>query len=216
MNKNQIAVDIFNRLANEYQDKYMDVNLYSDTFDFFCNNIAKENAEIFEIACGPGNITKYLLEKRPDLKIAGIDLSLNMIDLAKINNPKAEFQLMDCRDIGIIDKKYDAIMCGFCLPYLSKKESVKLIIDASKLLKSKGLLYLSTIEDDYSKSGFKRGSAGDEIYMHYHEVGYLTDALNENYFEILNIERKYTLMQEGAKTIDLIIIAEKLEQVPGF
>lgn len=209
MDKTKTAVAIFNKLANEYQDKFMDVNLYSDSLDFFCSTITKKNAEILEIACGPGNITRYLLEKRPDFKILGIDLAPNMITLAKINNPKAEFQLMDCRDIGTIDKKQDAIVCGFCLPYLSKEEAVKLISDASKLLNPKGLLYVSTMEDDYGKSGLQKGSSGDEIYMHYHQADYLTQALNENHFEILKLERKDYPAQNGTQTTDLMMIAEK-------
>ena len=91
MDQNKIAVDVFNKLANTYQDKYMHVDLYKDSFDFFCQNIKTENTAILEIACGPGNITKYILDKKPDLKILGIDLAPNMIDLAKVNNPSAEF-----------------------------------------------------------------------------------------------------------------------------
>jgi 2-polyprenyl-3-methyl-5-hydroxy-6-metoxy-1,4-benzoquinol methylase len=209
MDKNKIAVDVFNKMANAYQDKFMNVNMYGDTFDFFCDTIKTENAEILELACGPGNITKYLLQKRPDFKILGTDLAPNMIELAKMNNPTAEFQLMDCRDIGGSEKKYDAIMCGFCLPYLSKEEAVKLIGDSSVLLKPKGLLYLSTMEDEYSKSDFKKGSGGDEIFMHYHEAGYLTDALKAKQFKILKLKRQDYPMQDGTKVIDLILIAEK-------
>ncbi len=209
MDKNKIAVDVFNKLASAYQDKFMDVNGYGDTFDFFCNSIKKENAEILELACGPGNITKYLLQKRPDFKILGTDLAPNMIDLAKLNNPTAEFQLMDCRDLERIEKKYEAIMCGFCLPYLSKEEAVKLIKDSSIVLKPKGLLYISTMEDEYSKSAFKKGSGGDEIFMHYHEAGYLTNALEENQFKILKLQRQDYPMPDGTTAIDLILIAEK-------
>lgn len=208
MDKTKIAVDIFNRNAIGYQNKFMNVNLYSDTFDFFCENILNKNAEILEVACGPGNITQYLLKKRPDFKILGSDLSLNMIELAKVNNPNAEFQVMDCRDIGMIDKKYDAIMCGFCLPYLSKEETIKLISDASQLLKSKGFLYISTMEDDYSKSGFKKGSTGEEIFMHYYQAEYLTDILKENNFKIIDLQRMDYQAQDETKITDLIIIAE--------
>lgn len=207
--KNQQAVAIFNKLAKEYQNKFMDVSLYGDTFDLFCNAIKKKNAEVLELACGPGNITRYLLEKRPDLKILGTDLSSNMIGLAAVNNPTAEFKLMDCRDIGRLDKEYDALMCGFCLPYLSKEESLTLVSDASKIIKPGGVLYISTMEDEYSKSGFKKGSAGDEIFMHYHESGYLTKALEENRFEILKTERKESPGPGGTITTDLILIAQK-------
>jgi ubiquinone/menaquinone biosynthesis C-methylase UbiE len=209
MDKNKIAVEVFNKLAKEYQDKFMNVDLYRDSFDFFCSHIAGKNANILELACGPGNITKYLLKMRPDFKILGIDLSENMIRLAKINNPEAEFQIMDCRDIGMIKKKYDGIMCGFCLPYLTKGEAVEMISNASKILTPGGLLYLSTMEDDYSKSGLKIGSAGDEIYMHYHQANYLTNALKENGFQISDLQRKVYSSPDGTETTDLLIIAKK-------
>ena len=124
MDKTKLAVDVFDKLANLYQAKFMDVSLYHDTFDMFCNNITKQNADVLELACGPGNITHYLLSKRSDFKLLGTDLAPNMIELAKINNPSAQFQLLDSRDIRKLNKTYDAIMCGFILPYLSKEDAI--------------------------------------------------------------------------------------------
>ncbi|MEO7769224.1 MAG: class I SAM-dependent methyltransferase [Ferruginibacter sp.] len=211
MDKTKIAIDVFNKCANEYQDKFMEFDLYNDLLDLFCKHITKENADILDIACGPGNITKYLLKKRPDFNILGIDLASNMIELAKINNPNAEFQLMDCRDIGTLEKRYEAIICGFGLPYLSVEEAIKLIGDASRILKSNGILYLSTMEDDNSKSGFKGPSsgAGDQMYINYHQADYLTVALEENGFKIIDLQRKDYPTQDATKTTDLVIIAEK-------
>ncbi|MGZ4099994.1 MAG: class I SAM-dependent DNA methyltransferase [Bacteroidia bacterium] len=206
--KNKNAVQIFNKLAKLYESKFMNVNLYGDTFDFFCDNIKKQNAEVLELACGPGNITKYLLNKRSDLKIFGTDLSPNMISLAKTNNPTTEFAIMDCREIGNLNKKYDAIMCGFCLPYLSKEETEKLVADSFSILNTGGLLYLSTMEDDYSKSDYKKGSTGEAIFMHYYPADFLKRVLKENNFRILKEERKNYLMQE-VPTADLILIAER-------
>lgn len=209
MNKTKIAVDIFDKYASNYQSKFMDVSSYYDGFDLFCKNIPKENAEILELACGPGNITKYLLDKRPDFKILGTDLAPNMIELAKINNPTAQFELMDSRDISKIEKTYDAIMCGFCLPYLTKEEAIQLIADAAKILNSNAVIYISTMEDDYSKSAWKKGSQGDEIFMHYHERQYLSKALEENGFSIINLKRQDYPDKDGINDVDLIIVAKK-------
>lgn len=208
MDKSKIAVDIFNKNANLYQDKFMDVNLYGKSLDLFCSTL-KKDAEILELACGPGNITKYLLDKRADFKILGTDLAPNMVALAKINNPTAEFKVMDCREINKLEKKYDAIMCGFCLPYLSKEEAIKLIADASQLLKAGGVIYISTMEDDYAKSAFKKGSTCEEIFMHYHQADYLTQALKENKFMVIDLKRQDYPEKDGTKTTDLILIAEK-------
>jgi ubiquinone/menaquinone biosynthesis C-methylase UbiE len=209
MDKSQNAVNIFNKLADAYQNQFMDVGMYGATFDLFCECIEKQNAEVLELACGPGNITKYLLTKRPDLKILGTDLAPNMVELAIVNNPTANFEIMDCRAIHQLAKKYDAIMCGFCLPYLSKEEAIQLMHDALKVLNKNGVIYISTMEDDYSKSGLKKGSTGDEIYMHFHQADYLTEALVKNGFKMVNIERIESKLTNGDVVIDLVIIAKK-------
>ncbi|MBA4240291.1 MAG: class I SAM-dependent methyltransferase [Sphingobacteriaceae bacterium] len=208
MDKTKIAVDVFDKNASLYQTKFMDVSMYHDSFDLFCSYIPKKEAEILELACGPGNITKYLLDKRPDFKILGTDLAPNMIELAKLNNPSATFQLLDSRDIKSLNKRYDAIMCGFILPYLSKEETEQLIKDAALMLNSQGIIYISTMEDDYSKSGFKKGSTGDEIFMHYHQTDYLIDALKASGFKMIDLQRKIYDAVDKTKTVDLILIAQ--------
>jgi len=70
-------------VASSYEDKFMDFDLYNDTYDFFTEQITTNNPKILEIGCGPGNITKYVLGKRPDLKLTAIDIAPNMIKLAK-------------------------------------------------------------------------------------------------------------------------------------
>ncbi len=209
MDKTKIAVDIFNKLAHSYEEKFMDVSLYHDSFDLFCANIKKQNAEVLELACGPGNITKYLFTKRPDLKILGIDLAPNMLELAKKNNRNSSFQLMNIGEIKSLKKQFDAIMCGFALPYLSKEKAVKLIADAAEILNENGVIYISTMEDEYSKSGWEKGSSGEEIFMHYHEAEYLVEALEGNGFEILDLRRQDFTKSDGGKMVDLLLLARK-------
>ena len=205
MDKNQIAVNVFDKLANLYQEKYMDTTQYHATFDLFCAAVKQQNADVLEVACGPGNITQYLLKKRPDFKILGTDLAPNMVRLAAQNNPEAEFQILDCRNIADLGKQYDAIVCGFCLPYISKEESVQWIKDAAQILKPNGVLYISTMEDDYNKSGMQTGSTGDQLYMYFHEADYLLEALTENGLRLLDLQR----IANGYTISDLVVVATK-------
>ncbi len=208
MDHTKAAVDIFDKYAQAYTDKFMDVSMYHESLDVFCG-LLQENATILELACGPGNITKYLLSKRPDLQLLGTDLSPNMLELAKVNNPTATFQLLDCRDILSLGKRYDGIVCGFCLPYLSKKEAIQLIGDAAKVLNDDGALYISTMENDYSKSGYETNSKGDSMYMYYHEEGYLTAALKEHGFTVVDINRKQYSKDGDTTVTDLLLTATK-------
>ncbi|MND58364.1 Trans-aconitate 2-methyltransferase [compost metagenome] len=205
----QQTFQTWNKVASLYQENFMDLDLYNDTYDRFCKLIEKEGAKVFEIGCGPGNVTKYLLAKRPDLYVEGIDIAPNMIELAKKNNPTANFQVMDCREIDRLTDMFDAVMCGFCMPYLSKEDCAKLIKDCSNLLNPGGVLYFSVIEDEYSKSGCETNSLGDKMYIYYHEVPYLQDYLKENSFDQIEIERKEYVKAGELHSIHMIFIAKK-------
>ena len=189
----------------------MDLDLYNDTYDIFCNAIKVPHAKILEIGCGPGNITKYLLSKRPDLEIEAIDMAPNMIALAKVNNPTASFKVMDAREIDNITQQFDGIMCGFCLPYLSKEDCAKLINDCSGLLENNGILYLSAIEDVYEKSAMETSSDGQHsMFVYCHEADYLQEMLQNNGFELTDMIRKHYPKSDGTSATHLICLAKKI------
>lgn len=206
------TIETYDKTAVKYQDKFMEMDLYNDTFDRFCDLVGKQGAGILDIATGPGNVVKYLYSKRSDCKILGIDLSPNMIELAKKNNPQADFAVMDCRNIDMIDRKFDAVMCAFCLPYLSREESGKLIFDSSTLLNPGGILYISTMEGDYEKSGFETTSfsGSNRVFIYYHQEEYLSDCLTDAGFEIVDLLRKDYPEPDGTFLTDMIFIAQKI------
>jgi 2-polyprenyl-3-methyl-5-hydroxy-6-metoxy-1,4-benzoquinol methylase len=209
MDRYKETFETWNKVASLYQDKFMYLDLYNETYDFICNSIAKQNAKLLEIGCGPGNIVKYLLSVRQDFEIFGIDIAPNMIELAKKNNPNASFTVMDCRQIDEIQTKYDGIVCGFCLPYLSQNESQKLIIDCYNLLNEDGLIYLSFVKGDPSKSDFQIGSSGDRIFFNFHDLGDLKTKLIENKFDLLKTFEVEYKKSETEIDIHTIIAAKK-------
>jgi SAM-dependent methyltransferase len=168
-NRYKETFNTWNNIATLYQDKFMDMDLYNHTYDYICNSVTIQNAKLLEIGCGPGNITKYLLSQRPDFDIFGIDIAPNMIELARKNNPTARFEVMDCRDILHLDNKFDGIIAGFCLPYLSPDESNELIINAHHLLHENGLIYLSFVEGEPEESDYKVSNHG-RVYFQFHRL----------------------------------------------
>lgn len=209
MNRNKETFETWNKVAQLYQNKFMNMSLYNETYDFICNNIKKENAELLEIGCGPGNITKYLLSKRPDYKIQGIDIAPKMIALAIENNPTASFSIMDCRVINKIPKTFDGIIGGFCLPYISEIETEKLILDANNLLNAGGLLYISFVEGDPDQSGFKVTKCGDRAYFYYHNLDIIKTQLLENSFKDLKVFEVLFKRSETENEIHTILIVRK-------
>ncbi len=208
-NRYKETFETWNKIASLYQNKFMDMDLYNETYDFICTSLNKPNSKILDIGCGPGNITRYLLAKRPDFDIFGIDIAPNMIELAKRNNPKASFATMDIRQIEKLKTKFDGIVCGFCLPYLSQPDTLKLIEDCNNLLSKNGLIYLSFVEGDPSKSDFQRGSSGDRVYFYYHSLQNLKTMLTESKFcDIQTFKVEYK-KSENELEIHTIVTAKK-------
>jgi 2-polyprenyl-3-methyl-5-hydroxy-6-metoxy-1,4-benzoquinol methylase len=204
---------IFDKHANQYQDQFMQIDLYEKSLKLFCKEINRSDATILDIGCGPGNISQFLINRNSDYHLLGIDIAPKMIELAKINNPSAQFTIMNCKDIKQLDKSYDGIVSGFCLPYLSKVETVQFITDATSLLNHKGVLYLSTMEDEHSKSGLVGPSSGgqDATHIYYYKAEFLTQLLIKNNFNIIDIQRQNHPHYKGKSTKDIIIIAKKVD-----
>lgn len=189
----------------------MELNLYAESYNFFCDSIPKLNAKLLEIGCGPGNITKYLISKRPDFDIFGIDVAPNMVRLARKNNPTAQFVEFDCRKINHLERKFDGIIGGFCLPYLSEIECSELISNTFDLLNYDGFLYLSFVEGDPGKSDFKTSGMG-RVFFYYHKLEEIQLQLNRLQFEEVNIFRVPYKISDTDFDIHTILTARKKAQ----
>ena len=209
MDRYKETFETWDKVASLYEERFMDLDLYDQTYDLICSSVRDKNAKILEIGCGPGNITKYLLNKRPDFEIFGIDISPNMIKLAKKNNPTAKFKVMDSREISMLKTKYNVIICGFCLPYLSENDCEKLILDFAQRVNGDGLVYISFMEGNANQSGFQASSTGDRVYFYYHELKKLNAQLHSNGFEALKTFKVPYTRADLTKEIHTIVIAKK-------
>lgn len=209
MDKYKETFQTWNKVAHLYQDKFMDLDLYNESYDFICNSVAKNKAKVLDVGCGPGNISKYLLAKRPDFDILGIDVAPNMIELAKKNNPSAEFIVMDSRNSNEIESKFDAVICGFCLPYLSESDTEKLVQDCYNLLNENGLLYISFVEGNPEESGFISSSSGERVFFHFHDLNELQKLLTSSGFEKQNVIKVEYPKSENEVEIHTIVISFK-------
>lgn len=209
MDKYQETYETWNKVATLYQAKFMNLDLYNESYDFICHSISKHSAKLLEIGCGPGNITQYLLSKRPDFDIFATDIAPNMIELAKTNNPTAHFEVMDSRAIDQIKAKFDGVICGFCLPYLSHGDCEKLIVDVANLLDKEGFLYLSFVEGEPEKSGYQVGSSGDRTYFYFHLTETLAEQLMRNHLKLVKVFEIEYPKSQTEREIHTVIIAKQ-------
>ncbi len=199
----------FNNGVRTWDEKFTDVGLYAEPLKVFVNNIPQGNPSVLDIACGAGNITKYLLDRRPDYQILGIDRSPKLLSFAKANNPKAKFELMDYHEIDTIKTQFNGITCGFCLPYLTQREAVQLIANVSKLLKPFGVFYLSIIEErEDNQSRYEISTNGDQVYIDYRKEEYLFKALKDNNFETLILKLYVPPDKDDLSITDVVLVCK--------
>ncbi|RZJ66657.1 MAG: class I SAM-dependent methyltransferase [Flavobacterium sp.] len=197
------TLEVFNENALKYQTKFMKMDLYDATYIDFLSRL-KSNAEILEIGCGPGNITRYFLDKRADLKILATDFAPAMVELAEKNNPEVECIVLDARHISSLERNFDAIVCGFIVPYFSREEFEKLVCDSVKVLNTGDLFYISCIEGDYDKSGWMASSDGKvSAFVHYYDENDIRKILSMAGFSVLE-----TFRVAYENSIHLVVIAK--------
>lgn len=200
--------ETWNKMADLYHQKFMDLTIYNESYDEFCDLVA-DNARILEIGCGPGNIAHYLLKHNPHFQLKGLDVAEKMVELARKNNPSAVFEVMDIRQLDQLNEIFDGIVCGFCIPYVSKEECAKLIVDCANLLSEDGILYLSFVEGSEDQSGFKTNNTGDSVYFYFHDLEIIQEQLRKNQFSVKHLIHVDYPKPDGTGDVHTIVIAQK-------
>lgn len=163
------AAQVFDHHADLYQSKYMDLDLYDETYAELARALPP-GARVLDAACGPGTVARRLMAARPDLQLLGTDLAPRMVELARQAVPQARFEVGDCRALPGEEASWDAIVCAFGLPYLSPAEARAFVLRAGWLLRAGGQLYLSTQGGRPEDSGPQRSSRGDVVQIFFHPM----------------------------------------------
>jgi SAM-dependent methyltransferase len=209
MDHSTISASVFHKLADRYREKYMDLTMYDDSYREFCQLLPQGRARVLDAACGPGNVSRYLMAQRPDLDLLGIDLAPRMVELAREAVPSAQFAVQDCRHLVELQRRFDGIICAFGLPYLSGEEARAFIRVAGQALDPGRVLYLSTMLGQDEDSGFESCSTGDQVYINYHSEDQVFDWLRRCGFTLLKEIRIPSPSAAPKPTTDLIVMAKK-------
>ena len=211
MEKTVLTIETYNMSAKDFENKFTNLDLYKENLNSFCR-LLKPGSKILDLGCGPGNVAKFLYELNRDYTIVGIDLSKEMIKLARQNVPQnsVTFKVRDIRDIEIEETTYDAVIASFCIVHLENSETKNLLTKISKMLRKNGMLYISCMEG--TKSGFETTSFSDggNIYLNYYTEEFLTHILEKNQFKILEINRQNYSENDGSITTDMFFFACKV------
>lgn len=201
------TIKSFNLSAVNYDKSIGKLPNYDETYVTFCG-LLKPKDKILDLACGPANISKRLAEINPKIQISGIDLSEEMIELAKKNLPTGKFDVADIMEYKA-EIPFDGIIMGFALPFLNKAEINILFGNCNRNLAIAGMLYLSFMEGE--REGYEVPSFNQSVrlYIHYHSKKMIQDQLNQTGFRIIKSWELDYKEADGSITKDIVIISQK-------
>ena len=208
MNGLTTTIATFDKYAREYQDKYSKFEPYLKSYANFATLLSPDD-QVLDIACGPANISQALLQRHPRLAIYGIDLSPKMLEIAREKIPHGTFEQRDIRTLAAIEKRFDAIVCGFAVPYLSSDEVETLLSDVNNLLNPGAYLYISAQLGDYADSAYQENKNSDKVFIHYYSEEFLTNLLEHNGFTIIRIAYNLYDQSEATEQKEIFIQAKK-------
>lgn len=189
MNKETIR-DFFNFFAPRWDDEPIaDKKIINAILD---NAEIKENINVLDVACGTGVLFPFYLERNVN-SITAVDLSPEMVKIAKSKFPQAEVICGDAENITF-DRQFDVIMIYNAFPHFPEPQ--KVIENLAKHLKDGGRI---CIAHGMSKKEL------DEIHMK--SAGKVSDILPEC-DELAKLLSPYFY-------VDIAISNDKMYQVTG-
>jgi tRNA (cmo5U34)-methyltransferase len=121
----------FNKVAKNYDNQRKKlIPVFNEFYGIAIESIeiTTKKLKVLEIGAGTGLFSEMFLNKFPEAKMDLIDLSENMLNIAKerfSNNPNLNFFLIDILDFSP-NEKYDAVISSLAIHHLKIDDQMKL------------------------------------------------------------------------------------------
>ncbi len=207
------AVACFDRLASDYAGRYFGLRDYDRHLDRLLA-LLPGRARVLDVACGPGGASAYLLERRHDLAITGVDRAPNMLAEARVRVPAARFVPRDCLDLAGLGAPFDGALQMFLLSYLDDAAAAASLAALHAELAADAPLLLATISARHDETRVVRASTGDALRMWFRTPDTIHALLTAADFEIDWSEAIASPAVARQDTEDRILLARRRPERP--
>lgn len=205
----QYVEETYDQIAKAYTNLYFDDTKELPYFDSLIKNL-NTSSKILDIGCGPGQFSKYFSEK--GFYIEGIDISNEMLEIAKAKVPNVSFKKMDMRELTYKDSTFDAIFAAYSLIHIPSNEIDRVLIEIRRVLKPNGyaLFIMQQGESDHVVD--EPLAKGERIFLNLFTKERILKYITKNGFELINqdiIERDEPDIEDFSNTIISTLAARK-------
>ncbi|MFC1662988.1 class I SAM-dependent methyltransferase [Patescibacteria group bacterium] len=130
----------YDRIAKDYQADHLSDTWDDDFIQYFIEALFK-GAYVLDLGCGPGTDTKKLIQG--ELKVAGLDLSDELLKIAKKENPTVDFIQGNLFSLPYEDQVFDGVFAKASLLHFPKKDMPNALREISRVTKDKGIVHIA-------------------------------------------------------------------------
>lgn len=133
------TIKVYDKFANEWSKCQVDVSQVEYIFKEFIPLLPGKN--ILDVGCGPGREAKYFISK--GFEYTGLELSKEILELAKKIEPKAKYVFGDMRKMPFLENQFDGILCLTSIIHIPKNEVNLVLKEFNRVLKPNGAITLA-------------------------------------------------------------------------
>jgi len=150
----EITIDTYNRTSKVHSTKFKKYGSRTADIEKAFSYVDKPNPRVLELGCGDGRDTKEILKRTNDY--LGIDLSKELIKIAKKETSKAKFVLADFEKLNFTSG-IDIVFAFAALLHSDKKSVRDILVKVAKSLNKSGIFFISSKYGDYARKIIDRG-----------------------------------------------------------
>ena len=133
---NQVAKEYANHFFDELQHKPLDRAL----LDYFAEQV-RELGPVADLGCGPGQIARSLHGR--GLTTIGIDLSPEMVSLARQLSPEIPFEQGSMLALDVADNTWGGITAFYSVIHVARDDLPHVMHEAYRALRSGGMMLIA-------------------------------------------------------------------------
>jgi ubiquinone/menaquinone biosynthesis C-methylase UbiE len=145
MQQQQNIIDCYNKTATSYAHKFIDELNHKHLDQILLKHFVDENinnGRSIDLGCGPGQTTKFIFDQELT-DIVGIDISEEMIKVAKEINPHLHFETGDILKLHYRDNTFGSAIAFYSIVHFDEEQMRLAFKEVKRVLKREGQFLFS-------------------------------------------------------------------------
>jgi 2-polyprenyl-3-methyl-5-hydroxy-6-metoxy-1,4-benzoquinol methylase len=198
--------DTYNKIAKDWHADHQTDDWWVAGTDKFIS-LLKPGSRVLDVGCAGGFKSKYLTAR--GMKVVGIDIAENFIEIAKREVPSGDFLVLGMEDIKTMKYEFDAIFMQASLLHIPRAQAGGVIKDAVTRLKKGGLLYVAVKEAQTDKPAEEIKIERDYGYDYQRFFSYFTVSEIKDMMKAAGLTIAYENVTLSGKTRWIQVIGKK-------